>query len=86
MRRCSLHFEDDAHTYTLKYEYLLGRDVWSAPVVKKAVATGRSICRRITGSTPGQVSVPAGNFWFNSPSASHRLSRADSKSAALSRR
>ena len=27
-----LHYEDDAHTYTLKYQYLLGRDILVAPV------------------------------------------------------
>ncbi|MFW7550324.1 alpha-glucosidase [Escherichia coli] len=32
MRPLFLHYEDDAHTYTLKYQYLLGRDILVAPV------------------------------------------------------
>lgn len=32
MRPLFLHYEDDAHTYTLKYQYLLGRDILIAPV------------------------------------------------------
>ena len=32
MRPLFLHYEDDAQTYTLKYQYLLGRDILVAPV------------------------------------------------------
>ncbi|HCR6367534.1 TPA: sulfoquinovosidase [Shigella flexneri] len=32
MRPLFLHYEDDAHTYSLKYQYLLGRDILVAPV------------------------------------------------------
>lgn len=50
MRPLFLHFEDDARAYTLKYQYLFGRDLLVAPVHEEDAATGRSICRR----TPGQ--------------------------------
>ncbi len=32
MRPLFLHYEDDAHTYSLKYQYLFGRDLLVAPV------------------------------------------------------
>ena len=32
MRPLFLHYEEDARTYTLKYQYLLGRDLLVAPV------------------------------------------------------
>ena len=32
MRPLFLHYENDAHTYSLKYQYLLGRDLLVAPV------------------------------------------------------
>jgi alpha-glucosidase len=32
MRPLFLHYEDDAQTYSLKYQYLLGRDILVAPV------------------------------------------------------
>jgi len=32
MRPLFLHYEDDAHVYTLKYQYLFGRDLLVAPV------------------------------------------------------
>ena len=35
MRPLFLHYEDDAHTYTLKYQYLFGRDLLVAPVYEQ---------------------------------------------------
>jgi sulfoquinovosidase len=35
MRPLFLHYEDDAHTYSLKYQYLLGRDLLVAPVYEQ---------------------------------------------------
>jgi len=35
MRPLFLHYEDDAHTYTLKYQYLFGRDLLVAPVYEE---------------------------------------------------
>ena len=35
MRPLFLHYEDDARTYNLKYQYLLGRDVLVAPVYEQ---------------------------------------------------
>ena len=32
MRPLFLHYEDDAQTYSLKYQYLFGRDLLVAPV------------------------------------------------------
>ena len=39
MRPLFLHYEDDAHTYTLKYQYLFGRDLLVAPVYEENVDT-----------------------------------------------
>ncbi len=49
MRPLFLHYENDAATYTLKYQYLLGQDLLVAPVHEQGVATGRCTCRKITG-------------------------------------
>ncbi|MGC6231350.1 alpha-glucosidase [Hafnia paralvei] len=35
MRPLFLHYEDDAHTYSLKYQYLFGRDLLVAPVYEE---------------------------------------------------
>ncbi|WP_145508283.1 alpha-glucosidase [Yersinia alsatica] len=35
MRPLFLHYEDDAHTYNLKYQYLFGRDLLVAPVYEE---------------------------------------------------
>lgn len=35
MRPLFLHYEDDAHSYTLKYQYLFGRDLLVAPVYEE---------------------------------------------------
>ncbi|URQ60750.1 alpha-glucosidase [Pantoea alhagi] len=35
MRPLFLHYEDDAYTYTLKYQYLFGRDLLVAPVYEE---------------------------------------------------
>ncbi|THD45530.1 alpha-glucosidase [Enterobacteriaceae bacterium ML5] len=35
MRPLFLHYEDDAHTYSLKYQYLFGRDLLLAPVYEE---------------------------------------------------
>lgn len=53
MRPLFLHYEDDARAYTLKYQYLFGRDLLVAPVHEEDAATGRSICRRTPGSMRG---------------------------------
>jgi alpha-glucosidase len=49
MRPLFLHYEDDARAYTLKYQYLFGRDLLVAPVHEEGRRTGRSICRRTAG-------------------------------------
>lgn len=49
MRPLFLHYEDDARTYTLKYQYLLGQDLWSRQFTSKANPTGPCICRKIAG-------------------------------------
>ncbi len=66
MRPLFLHYEDDARAYTLKYQYLFGRDLLVAPVHERDAATGRSICRRTlvnawTGETcrGGDITVDA---------------------------
>lgn len=38
MRPLFLHYEDDARTYELKYEYLLGRDLLVAPVYEEGAS------------------------------------------------
>ncbi|PHI29445.1 Alpha-xylosidase [Budvicia aquatica] len=38
MRPLFLHYEDDAHAYTLKYQYLFGRDLLVAPVYEEGSA------------------------------------------------
>lgn len=38
MRPLFLHYENDARTYTLKYEYLLGRDILVAPVYEEGAS------------------------------------------------
>lgn len=49
MRPLFLHYENDAATYTLKYQYLLGQDLLVAPVHEQgalrldAVPAGRSL-------------------------------------------
>ncbi len=41
MRPLFMHYEQDSLVYTLKYQYLLGRDVLVAPVVEKEVTKWR---------------------------------------------
>jgi alpha-glucosidase len=48
MRPLFLHYEDDARTYTLKYQYLLGQDLGRAGS-REGKPTGPCICRKIAG-------------------------------------
>ncbi len=53
MRPLFLHYEDDARAYTLKYQYLFGRDLLVAPVHEKGRRDWSLYLPQDTGSMRG---------------------------------
>ena len=67
MRPLFLHYEDDARAYTLKYQYLFGRDLLVAPVHEEGRRDWSLYLPQDTGQCVDRRNLPGGDITVDAP-------------------